>query len=90
MKLGPTTRVSCWLRGGCGASARGTRAFIWISADDWRDLASVVVPRAALRELRTAGVDPFDLEGRMIRVRGVVQGRRLLVDHPEQIERLDG
>jgi micrococcal nuclease len=58
--------------------------------DDWRDLVSVVVPRAALRELRTAGSDPFDLEGRLIRVRGVVEGRRLLVDHPEQIERLDG
>jgi hypothetical protein len=26
----------------------------------------------------------------LIRVRGVVEGRRLLVDHPEQIERLDG
>ncbi len=57
--------------------------------DDWRNLVSVVVPRSALRALRTAGADPFDLEGRLIRVRGVVENRRLLVDHSEQIERLD-
>jgi micrococcal nuclease len=66
------------------------RASLYLDfGDDWRDLVSVVVPRSALRALRTAGADPFDLEGRLIRVRGVVQGRRLLVDHPEQIERLD-
>ena len=59
-------------------------------SDDWRGEVSVVVPRAALRELRTAGADPFDLEGRLIRVRGMVENRRLLVDHPEQIERLGG
>ena len=59
-------------------------------SDDWRSTVSITVPRSALRELRTAGLDPYDLEGRLIRVRGVVEDRRLLVDHPEQIEPLSG
>ena len=59
-------------------------------SDDWRNTVSVLVSKSALRELRTAGFDLFDLEGQLIRVRGIVENRRLLVDHPEQIERLSG
>lgn len=59
-------------------------------SNDWRNTVSLVIPREALRALRTAGVDPFDLQGRMIRVRGIVTGGRLLVNHPEQIEVLAG
>lgn len=56
--------------------------------DDWRSTVSVVIARDALRDFQTLGLDPFDLEGRLIRVRGMVSRGRLRVDHPEQIERL--
>ncbi len=68
----------------------GRRSVYLDFSDDWRNTLSITIPRAALRELRTAGLDPFDLERRLIRVRGMVQGGRLLVDHPEQIELLPG
>jgi micrococcal nuclease len=57
---------------------------------DWRDSLSATIPRHALRDFRAAGLEPFGLEGRLIRVRGAVSGQRLTVDHPEQIERLSG
>ncbi len=59
-------------------------------SDRWRTSVSLTLPRRALRDFRDAGLDPFDLQGRLIRVRGVVQNGRLAVDHPEQIEVLAG
>lgn len=59
-------------------------------ADDWRGTLSLQTPRRALKDFRAAGLDPLDLEGRLIRVRGTVNDLRMTVDHPEQIERLKG
>jgi endonuclease YncB( thermonuclease family) len=58
--------------------------------ENWRDTVSIALARSALRDFRSAGLDPFALEGRLIRVRGWVRDGRLEVDHPEQIERLRG
>ena len=59
-------------------------------SDDWRGSLSAQIPSAALRDFRSAGIDPFDLQGRLIRVRGAVHDLRLTLDHPEQVERLKG
>jgi endonuclease YncB( thermonuclease family) len=67
----------------------GERLYLDFS-ENWRASLSADIPRQALRTFRTAGQDPFDLEGRLIRLRGPVSARRLLLDHPEQIERLSG
>lgn len=53
---------------------------------NWRETVSLEIPGQAMRDFRAAGLDPLQLEGRLIRARGTVQGRRLLIDHPEQIE----
>jgi len=58
--------------------------------DNWRDTVSIALPRTALRDFRAAGLDPYALEGRLIRVRGMVRNGRLQMDHPEQIEVLVG
>lgn len=55
---------------------------------DWHSSVSAQIPRAALRDFRSAGIEPLDLQGRLIRVRGAVHGLRLTLDHPEQVERL--
>lgn len=57
---------------------------------DWRDGVSAEIVRAALGDFRSAGLDPLDLQGRLVRVRGALRGRTLLIDHPEQVERLRG
>jgi endonuclease YncB( thermonuclease family) len=67
----------------------GERLYLDFS-ENWRGSLSADIPRQALRTFRMAGQDPFDLEGRLIRLRGPVSARRLLLDHPEQIERLSG
>jgi len=59
-------------------------------SEDWRSAVSLSIPAAALRDFRTAGLDVFGLQGRLIRVRGVLRNNRLTVDHPEQIEALPG
>ena len=59
-------------------------------SDDWRGALSAEIPSEALRDFRSAGVDPYDLQGRLIRVRGSVHDLRLVLDHPEQVERLRG
>ena len=66
----------------------GERLYLDFS-EDWRSTLSAELPRPSLRSFRTAGQDPYDLEGRLIRIRGAVTNRRLLLDHPEQIERLE-
>ncbi len=57
---------------------------------DWRSSASAEIPKGALREFRSAGINPMDLQGRLIRIRGAARGMRLTLDHPEQMERLKG
>ena len=89
-ELGPNEDGFMLVEGRVRRVGEGRGSLYLDFSDDWRDTVSITVPKSALRELRTAGLDPFDLEGRLIRVRGVVEGRRLLVDHPEQIERLSG
>ena len=59
-------------------------------SEDWRSAVSLSIPAAALRDFRTAGLNVFGLQGRLIRVRGVLRNNRLTVDHPEQIEALAG
>jgi len=53
---------------------------------------SVRIPRRRLADFEAAGLEGAALEGRLLRVRGVVRATRfgptLLVDHPEQIERV--
>ena len=67
------------------------RAGLYLDFDDnWRDTVSIALVRRALADFRAAGLDPFALQGRLIRVRGWVRGGRLTVDHPEQIEALAG
>ncbi len=89
-EIGPDEGGFMLVEGRVRRVGEGRQALYLDFSDDWRDVLSVVVPRSALRALRTAGVDPLDLPGRLIRVRGVVEGRRLWVDHPEQIEVLTG
>ena len=55
---------------------------------DWRGELSLTAARPTLRAFRTAGLDLYDLEGRLIRARGVVAERRMALDHPAQIEPL--
>ena len=57
---------------------------------EWRNGLSAEIPRGALSDFRSAKVDPIDLEGRMVRIRGAIHGRRMILDHPEQIELLRG
>lgn len=58
----------------------------------WRGGFSTETPYAQARDFASAGVDPRDLRGTLIRVRGPVRatryGPRLMLTHPEQIERL--
>jgi endonuclease YncB( thermonuclease family) len=53
---------------------------------DWRTGLSVHMPIAALGDFQLAGRHPFDLAGKLVRVRGVVEGRVLWIDHPEALE----
>ncbi len=57
---------------------------------DWRSNFSAEVSRGSLRGFRSAGLDPMDLQGQMVRIRSGARGLRLVLDHPEQIERLRG
>ncbi len=59
-------------------------------ANDWRGAASVEIPSKALKDFRSAGVDPLRLEGHLIRVRGEARGLRITLDHPEALELLRG
>lgn len=73
------------------ARAGETRGLAYLDfSENWRGEASVEIPATALKDFRSAGVDPLRLEGRLIRVRGEVRGLRLTVDHPEAVEVLRG
>jgi micrococcal nuclease len=58
---------------------------------DWHTAFTIHLPRTALPLFKEAGLDPLDLKGQRVRVRGWIRlDRRPMVDvtHPEQIERL--
>lgn len=59
---------------------------------DWRDDFTVSIAPENVRAFRAAGMEPLDLSGRRIRVRGwLYQRNGPMIDatHPEQIELLD-
>ena len=61
--------------------------------EDWRRDFSVLFEVKAARLARTAGRDPRGLQGKRIRVRGLVRsynGPLIEATHPEQIEILPG
>ena len=54
-----------------------------------RCFLTLEIDRAALKLYRDAGLDPKDLEGKHVRVRGFIDGRlypTIAITHPEQIE----
>ena len=58
-------------------------------ARDWRRRLSVHIPRSAVDDFNLANLSLPDLQGRLIRVRGLVRdGRTLWLDHPEALELL--
>jgi len=57
---------------------------------DWRGSVSAEIPRSAVHDFRAAGLEPLDLQGRLVRIRGAVHALRVTRDHPEQVERLRG
>jgi endonuclease YncB( thermonuclease family) len=70
---------------------RGAGGAIYLDFErDWRTGFSAEIVRGAAGDFRSAGIDPYDLQGRLVRVRGALNGRRMLIDHPEQLERLKG
>lgn len=60
--------------------------------EDWRSDFTVIIPVQALPDFTTAGLQPFGLRGRLIRVRGWVEslnGPMIEAVVPEQIEIVD-
>jgi hypothetical protein len=58
---------------------------------DWRTAFTIHLPRSALPLFKEAGLDPLELKGERVRVRGWIRlDRRPIIDvtHPEPIERL--
>ncbi len=87
--------VEPWSHGLLLVEGRVTRAGRTEDGDVYLDFEregrrglSVNIPKTALRDFRSARLDPLDLQGRLVRVRGEVEHGHLVIDHPEQIERL--
>jgi micrococcal nuclease len=60
---------------------------VYLDFNDERRGFAVNIPDEAAGDLRAAGMAPQTLQGRLIRVRGVVDFRGLMrIDHPEPIE----
>lgn len=55
-------------------------------ADEYRGRVSAEIDGRALRDWRAAGLDPESLRGRLVRVRGPVQGFHMTVEAPEAVE----
>ncbi|MBK8174093.1 MAG: thermonuclease family protein [Rhodospirillales bacterium] len=74
------------------ASRHGNRWYINFG-DDWRDDFTVIIPVQALKLFEAAGMKPYSLKGRDVRVRGWVEtlnGPMIEALLPEQIELTDG
>lgn len=59
----------------------------------WKDDFTVVIETAGLRQFEKSGLDPLAFADKVVRVRGwvnVLDGPRMEVTHPEQIELLTG
>jgi endonuclease YncB( thermonuclease family) len=74
-------------------SARALRRGVFLDfGEDWRRDVSVEVPDAALDAFAAAGVDPEELDGRLVRVRGRLERTRngplMVLNHPEALELL--
>jgi hypothetical protein len=95
-------RQSCSLKGGTGCftiiegkvlSVRESGSTIYVNfGARWSQGFSVIILRRNQRIFNAAGVEPKRLEGRRIRVRGVLEARRgpvIEADAPEQIEFAD-
>ncbi len=55
----------------------------------WKEDFTAVIERSALALFNRSGIDPLQLEGALVRIRGWIDSRdgpRLEVTHPEQIE----
>ena len=64
-----------------------TAGGVYLDFNDQRRGFAVNIANSALQDLRAAGMAPETLQGRLIRVRGVVEyGGQMHVDHPEPIE----
>ncbi|MCB9992057.1 MAG: thermonuclease family protein [Hyphomicrobiaceae bacterium] len=66
----------------------GGRTYLNFGTDFSRDF-TVVIEADGLRLFEAAGIDPQELDGALIRVRGWIDlygGPRIMVTHPEQIE----
>ncbi len=74
------------------AEAAHIRGEVFLNfAPDWRSAFSLHLGPEALRLFRAEGMDPLELAGKKLRVRGWIHGgRRPIIDvtHPEQIEAL--
>lgn len=65
----------------------GGRGRVWLDfTEAWRDAASAEIDTAALRDFRAAGLDPYRLEGRLVRLRGDTRRQHITVAAPEAIE----
>ena len=69
------------------SSGRGATTYLDF-ADDYRGVVSAEVSTRSLRDWRAAGVDPLDLRGELVRLRGEAHGFHLTVEAPEAVERL--
>lgn len=80
------------VEGRVARAGRGRSAFYLDLSPDWRGGVSVHIPTGALRDFRSAGVDPLALQDRLIRARGTLSWSYgapvLTLDHPEALERL--
>jgi len=72
------------------AAAHDGRVFLNFGPD-WRTDFTVTIPPDDVKTFKRMGVDPLDYQGKLIRVRGIVQslnGPEIEVGNPKQIELL--
>lgn len=67
------------------AGRHGGRTYLDF-ARDYRGMVSAEIDAKALRDWRAAGRDPETLAGKLVRVRGPVEGFHLAVEAPEAVE----
>ena len=67
----------------------GGRTYLDFAAD-YRGVVSAEIDARGLRDWRAAGREPEALRGRLVRVRGPVEGFHLTVEAPEAVEPLRG
>lgn len=92
-ELEPGERGFRLVEGRVARAGRGASSLYLDLVSEWRSSTSIRIPSSALRDFRSAGLDPLTLEGRLVRARGVVgwseRGPVLTLDHPEALELLN-